>query len=221
MDIIRSTRGQAALFALTMFAALTPTIASSALAGTALAAAPSRPAEKGCKWEPFSDAKLGLDAWVQRCNFGKRKIDFITVGRSLAQRNSDSTGAPELVVAVLDLLPGEAPEQGIQRLFAARTEKKLVGRCLLTPFHDAGGLVGKAPTGVNRYTFVPNAALKKSLKAKADPNDVPEPACGAWGDDPDGIQYFESQPASGVQKVLFVRVGQDTPLFDEATLRLR
>ena len=183
---------------------------------------PSRAAEKGCSWEKFSDAKLGLDAWVQRCDFGSRKIDFVAVGRSLAQRYSDSTGAPELVVAVLDLDPAETPEHGIQRIFAARTEKKRAAQCLLAPFHDSGGLVGAEPAGVKRYTFLPNAALARALKAKADPNDVPEPACGAWGDDPDGIQYFEAQSASTtLHKVLFVRVGQDEPLFDEASLRLR
>ena len=221
MNIVRSTRVRVALLGFAMLVATAPILASPAPAGAGLAAAPSRPAEKGCKWETFSDATLGLDAWVQRCDFGKRKIDFVTVGRSLAQRYSDSKGAPELVVAVLDLLPAETPEHGIERLFAARTDKKLAGQCVLSPFHDAGGLVGKTPAGIKRYTFVPNAALKKKLKAKADRNDVPEPACGAWGDDPDGIQYFEAQPASGVAKVLFVRVGQDTPLFDEATLRLR
>jgi len=221
MTIVRSTRVRMASLVFTMLAAMAPALAAPMPTATSLAAAPSRPAEKGCRWERFSDAALGLDAWVQRCDFGKRKIDFVAVGRSLAQRYSDSTGAPELVVAVLDLLPEETPEHGIQRLFAARTDRKIAAQCVLTPFHDAGGLVGKAPAGIKRYTFVPNAALRKALKAKADPNDVPEPACGAWGEDPDGIQYFEAQPASGVAKVLFVRVGQDTPLFDEATLRLR
>jgi hypothetical protein len=221
MVFVRST---CALAALLGFAVLgTPMLATAAPvgAGKTLAVAPSRPAEKGCAWEKFSDANLGLDAWVQRCDFGKRKIDFVAVEHSLAQRYSDSTGAPELVIAVLDLLPAETPEHGIQRLFAARTSSKLVAQCALTPFHDAGGLVGKTPAGVKRYSFVANAALAKALKAKADPNDVPPPACGAWGDDPDGIQYFEAQPASGVQKVMFVRVGQDHPLFDEATIRLR
>jgi hypothetical protein len=184
---------------------------------------PSRPAEKGCAWEKFSDAKFGLDAWLQRCDFGKRKIDFVVRDHALAQRYSDSgDAAPELVIAVFDLLPAETPEHGIQRLFAARTEKKLVAQCVLTAYPGSSkGLGGVTPPGVQRYTFQPNAALKKALKAKADPNDVPEAACGAWGDDPDGVQYFEAQPASGVQKVMFVRLGQDEPLFDEATLRLR
>jgi len=183
---------------------------------------PSRAAEKGCAWEKFSDATLGLDAWVQRCQFGKRKVDFVARDHALAERYSDSSDAPELVIAILDLFPGEAPEHGIQRVFAERTDKKLVAQCVLTPFHgETAGLGGVTPAGIKRYTFVPNAALAKALKAKADPNDVPAPPCGAWGEDPDGVQYFEVHPAGGVQKVLFVRLGQDEPLFDEATLKLR
>ncbi|HVT03759.1 MAG TPA: hypothetical protein VHL58_10355 [Thermoanaerobaculia bacterium] len=73
---------------------------------------------------------------------------------------------------------------------------------------------------MKRYTFVPDAAYAKELKAKADPNEIPDPACGDWGDQPDGVQYFEAQPATGARSVLFVRVGQDEPLFDEKTLRL-
>ncbi|HYL05698.1 MAG TPA: hypothetical protein VE075_06640, partial [Thermoanaerobaculia bacterium] len=64
-----------------------------------------------------------------------------------------------------------------------------------------------------------DAAYAKELAAKHE-DGVPDPACGDWGDSPDGIQYFEAQPASGARKVLFVRLGQDEPLFDEATLRL-
>ena len=59
---------------------------------------------------------------------------------------------------------------------------------------------------------------RRSSTRKADPNEVGDPPCGEWGDAPDGIQYFEVQP--GERRVLFVRVGQDEPLFDEKTLRL-
>jgi len=78
---------------------------------------------------------------------------------------------------------------------------------------------GTLPAGIKRYTFSPDAAYAKELKALADPNEVPEPPCGDWGEMPDGIQYFEV-PAGEGRKVLFVRVGQDEPLFDEQTLRV-
>lgn len=180
----------------------------------ALKGGPSRPPVKGCAWEKLSDVKLGLEAWVQRCDFGFRKIDFLFTTNSLAVRFSDG-GGPDPLVDVLDLLPDETPEAGVRRLFAARTEKGLVGRCVMAPYRDT-----KAPPGVKRFTFVPSAAYQKELNAKADPNEVGDPPCGEWGTAPDGIQYFEAQPASGARKVLFVRVGQDEPLFDEKTLRL-
>lgn len=187
---------------------------------------PSRPAEKGCAWEKFSDASLHLDAWVQRCDFPGRKgyperrIDFVAVKNSLAQRYSDSKGPPDPLVDIYDLKSGETPEAGIRRLFGERTDHKLAARCVLAPYGEETGQA-KPPAGVKRYTFLPDAALAKELKAKQDPNDVPDPPCGDWGDAPDGIQYWEAQPASGVARVMFVRVGQDAPLFDEATLKLR
>jgi len=195
------------------------TLAASPLAGASpLAPKPSRAAEKGCQWERFSNAAMGLDAWVQRCDFGKRKIDFVAAGPSLAQRWSDGSGKPDPLVDVLDLKPGESPEKGIRRLFDERTEKKLAAQCVLAPWTDPERK--KQPPGVKRYTFVPNAALAKALKAKQSPDEVPDPPCGDWGDAPDGIQYWEAQPANSTTRVLFVRVGQDAPLYDEATLKL-
>jgi hypothetical protein len=177
---------------------------------------PSRPATKDCSWEKISDASLGFAAWVQRCDYGFRKIDFVIIKNSLAIRFSDG-GAPDPLIDVLDLQAGETPEAGIKRIYAARTDRKVAARCVLAPYRSEGM---KVPAGVKRYTFVPNAAYRKELDKTTDPNEVGDPSCGDWGEAPDGIQYFEAQPESAARKVLFVRVGQDEPLFDDATLRL-
>jgi hypothetical protein len=181
---------------------------------TAAPNAPSRAAMQGCAWEKLSDPGLGLEAWVQRCDLGFRKVDFFVQDASLMVRYSDG-GDPDPVVDVLELQAGEAPEDGLRRLFAARTDRGLVRRCVLAPYQEKD-----APAGVKRFAFVPDAAYRKQLDAEASPDEVPEPPCGEWGTTPDGIQYFEVQPQSGARKVLFVRLGQDEPLFDEKTLRL-
>ena len=173
---------------------------------------PSRAAEKGCIWEKFLDRKVGLQAWVQRCDFGFRKIDFLARGSSLAMRYSDG-GEVAPLVDVYDLTAGETAEAGLRRLFNAHTDRKIASRCVLAPYTGS-----PSPKGVLRYTFLPDHAFGKELEAKANPNDVPDPPCGDFGDAPDGIQYFEVHP--GARRVLFVRVGQDTPLFDEETLRI-
>ena len=174
---------------------------------------PSRPPVKGCRWERISDAAAGLDAWVQRCDFGFRKIELFVRGKSLFIQYSDG-GAPDPLVDVLELLPRETPEAGVTRIFRAHTPPALSSRCVLARYRNA-----KAPFGARFLTFVPDAAFQKELDAKRDPNEVPDPPCGEWGDAPDGIQYFEVWPGSRARKVFFVRVGQDEPLFDEKTLR--
>jgi hypothetical protein len=183
-------------------------------AGSLPGSKPSRKALNGCKWEKLSDAAAGLEVFAQRCDFGFRKIDFLFEKNALLIRYSDG-GKPDPVVEVFDLKDGEAVEAGVQRLFAERTSRFLVARCRLVPWTE-----GKPRAGSKRFTFEPEPSYAAELKKKQDPNEVPPPPCGDWGAAPDGIQYWEAQPASGARKVLFVRVGQDTPLYDERTLRL-
>lgn len=178
------------------------------------ASKPSRKALNGCKWEKLSDAAAGLEAWVQRCDLGFRKIDFQFEANALVIRYSDG-GRPDPVIEVLDLKDGETAEAGIQRLFAERTSRFLVSRCRLVPWKD-----GKPPAGSKWFTFEPEGAYAAELKKRQDPNEVAPPPCGDWGSAADGLQYWEAQPASGARKVLFVRVGQEKPLYDERTLRL-
>src|SRR5437763_3549735 len=97
------------------------------------AGAPSRPADKGCVWEKFSNASVGLEAWVERCDYGFRKIDFVPQGKSLAMRYSDG-GKPEPVVDVFDRLPNESGRAAVTRIFAAHTAKALAAKCVARPF---------------------------------------------------------------------------------------
>jgi hypothetical protein len=181
--------------------------------------APSRPADKDCAWHKVSDAALGFEAWVEKCDYGFRKIDFSIVKNSLAVRYSDGGAEPDPLVDVLALEGDETAEAGIKRFFAASTPKPVASRCLLAPYKGYEG-GPKAPEGVKRYTFVPDKKYQAELDKTASPDEVGEPPCGVFGDAPDGIQYFEAHPMSGARKFLFVRVGQDVPLFDEQTLKL-
>ena len=174
--------------------------------------APSRPPIDKCAWEKRADKTVGLAAWAQRCDFGFRQIHFEFVGNALAIKYSDG-GAPDPLVEVFDIKSGETAEAAVLRLLLEKTDKSVSARCVLAPYTQ-----GTVPAGVKRYTFSPDAAYAKELKALAY-DEVPEPPCGDWGEMPDGIQYFEV-PAGEGRRVLFVRVGQDEPLFDEQTLRV-
>ncbi|MBV9492983.1 MAG: hypothetical protein JOZ54_01970 [Acidobacteria bacterium] len=183
-------------------------------ATTAIAAdGPSRHADPQCVWQKLSDGDLGLEAWVERCNYADRKIDFVAKDHALLQRYSDSPEA-DPVIRLFDLLPGETPEAGLRRIFAAGTEKKVAQRCVLAPYKPAA-----KRAGVKRYEFVPDKAYAKELAAVQN-DGVPDPPCGELGTQPDSVQYFEVQHATGSRRVMLVLVGQDVPLFDDETLRL-
>ncbi|TIN26978.1 MAG: hypothetical protein E5Y31_14950 [Mesorhizobium sp.] len=188
-------------------------LASATIPAVADEPAPSRPPIDKCVWERLSDKNVGLAAWAQRCDFGFRQIHFEFAGNALAIKYSDG-GAADLLVELFDIKPGETAEATLQRLFLEKTDKAVSARCVLTPYTQ-----GTVPAGVKRYTFSPDAAYAKELKALANPDEVPEPPCGDWGEAPDGIQYFEV-PADEGRKLLFVRIGQDEPLFDEQTLEV-
>jgi hypothetical protein len=175
---------------------------------------PSRPADQGCRWESINDTTLGLAAWVQQCKHGTSEIHFAVSPPSVTLVDSDVKGPPYAVIDVIDLEPGESAENGMRRVFEKNTDAKIAKRCVLKPY------TGDKRPGVQRFAFVPDAAYAKELDAVASSDEVGDPPCGDWGDAPDGIQYFEVQPKSGAHKVLFVRVGQDIPLFDERTLTL-
>lgn len=199
-----------------MISTLSMAVALVATDASSTPVSPSRKPQKGCAWEQRVDADIGLQSWVQRCDFGFRKIDFLVVGHSLAQRYSDG-GAPEPVVDVFDLAGSESLEAGMKRVFSAATEKAVAARCVLAPFRAEGI---KTPAGVKRYAFVPDAAYGKELAKTQDPGDIPEPPCGLYGASADSIDYFETQPDAGSRHFAYVHAGQDTPMFDEATLKL-
>lgn len=174
---------------------------------------PSRPPIDKCVWENLADKTIGLAAWVQRFDFGFRQIHFEFVGNALAIKYSDGSALDPLV-ELFDITSGETADAAMLCLLREKTDKSVSARCVLT-------YIGRTvPAGVKRYTFSPDAAYAKELKALAN-DDVPQPPCGNWGEMPDGIQYFDFEvPADEGRKVLFVRAGQDEPLFDEQTLRV-
>jgi hypothetical protein len=181
---------------------------------------PSRAAVQGCKWERVSSDDLGFAAWVQRCDFGYRKVAFVLRGSTLFSRFSDG-GELDRDIEILPLHAGENEEAGLRRIFAERSSALIAKRCVLARFDSDP----PAPAGVKRYSFVANAAYRKQqdaiARAAGEENDIPDPECGDWGHKFDSVEYFETHPGSGARSVLYIRAGQDTPLFDEQTLQLR
>ena len=199
------------------FSALLAVAALSALFLSPVAAhspEPSRPAAQGCTWEHLSDAEAGLSVWVQRCDFGNYKVWFGFDHMNLVQYSSDGI-EPSIAIEVLDANDGETAQQAMRRVYDAHTDAITAGRCAVAPYTSI-----ESPAGVERYQFVADADYAAEPIENEDPNEAAGPLCGDWGSMALGAQYFEIQPQSPVRKILFVRVGEYQPLFDEQTLEL-
>ena len=99
---------------------------------------PSRPAYDKCKWEKLSDEKTVISAWVQPCDYGFRKIDFLFEGKSLMVRFSDG-GKPEPLVDVIDITPTVLDIAGVEapREYHGVAQMPLHGVSIATTFVDA------------------------------------------------------------------------------------
>jgi hypothetical protein len=186
-------------------------IVTSAFAAASFA--PSRPPFDQCTWEPFADARLGLETFVQRCEHGTRIIDFAVSGDALVMRDSGGS-AYGLRVEVIARQDGETPKAAITRAFKAHTDAAIAARCVLEPYERE-----PPPPGVTRFEFEPGAAYEKELE-KTQGDGIPESACGPWGHSTDGEQYFEVPANADARAVLFVVIGPSDALFDELRLKV-
>ena len=185
-------------------------------------APPSRPAETGCEWRSLINPQIGLAVWVQTCTDEQKTLRWELTNNALTGHPAASSKAgqpaePLRFVEFFDLMPGESPVAGIQRIFRANTPDELKKRgCVVQPYR------GKLPTqpGAYRYSVIPTTRYAQALASGPQPQGKAPYPCGDWGEQYDHIQYFEVQPTSRVRKLLFVRTGPAPMLFDEQSVHL-
>jgi hypothetical protein len=182
------------------------------------AVAASRAPEKGCAWKTLSSPELGLEVSVQRCDFGYRVIEFLTLPRKrvLYQSMQDTGKKASLypVVTVFTMKARETPDAAIKRVALGRLSWYKRKHCLVVPRRLDHLAPGKAA-----FTLSPDKKYAAAALEAAG-GDIPEPPCGEFGELADGLTYFEFHPAENPARFLFVDAGQDTPLFDETSLKL-
>ena len=113
--------------------------------------APSRAPVKGCAWEKLADATLGLEGWIQRCDFGLRKINLYAKQNALMIHWSDG-GEDSPLIETFDLLADEKPDSAIKRIFAEHTaDKNLVAALAAQAVQGRRPACGAAVAGVTLH----------------------------------------------------------------------
>ncbi len=164
---------------------------------------PVRSAYEGFRWELLRGA--GFACWAQRNASIRLMIDPSIPGLVLVR---DGDPAPRTLVRIFDL-----PDRNIESLL-----KQLAQEPGWKPEETARFQEKKCDRkGVRRFVLVPDGAYARRMDSLMQREPVPA-TCSGWGVGNSGMRYFEIQD-SHPDRVIFMEIGQDAPLFDEQTFR--
>jgi hypothetical protein len=181
----------------------------------ALAAEPSRHADRGCAWKPFESAELGIKLLVEDCTDPRAHYVFSAKDGWVEQhRPSDETtyGSPR-VIQVLSKPADQPIEAAIREQFiATMTDKEAKASCTVARAKQTG----VKGAGKQVFELVPTGAYAKKIERelRKEPRDF---GCGEYGKGQSTV-YFEYHPAESKTRFLWVDAGQEAPLFDENSL---
>lgn len=178
---------------------------------------PSRAPYPNCQWQPFVSRPAGIALLVQQCNPPLRVFSADESGVFATSANAPAGGRSVSPVSrTIEIYP-KRPNQPIADAIAERFFPTLPppaqGHCLV----QTGNRL-KIAGPKEFYTLVPDAAYQADAQRQAG-SDPGAQICGDHGII-NAVTYFEYHPGEDPSRYLFVRVGQDAPLFDEHSIRL-
>jgi hypothetical protein len=178
---------------------------------------PSRAPYPNCQWQPFVSRTAGLGMLVQQCTPPLRVFSADESGVFATSTNAPAGGRSiNPVGRIIEIYP-KRPTQPITDAIAERffpiLPAQAQGRCEVQ-----GGNRLRIAGPKEFYSLAPTAAYQADAQRQAG-SDPGAQVCGDHGIT-NAVTYFEYHPTEDPSRYLFVRVGQDAPLFDEHSLRL-
>lgn len=156
---------------------------------------PSRQPYEQCIWKKISGA--GIVLWGQSCDFGDKsvRLNFDPKVPGIVLQDGTSTAT---VIQVFEL-----PNKKIEDLLSTLN---IDTKCVFNQIESDR-------TDVTKFTLVPT-----NTELRTDEPTVS--TCNGYGMGNSGVHYFEIH-SSNPSKALFIDAGQESPLFDEQTIRVK
>lgn len=177
-----------------------------------------RQAEKDCKWEDFSASNLGISIMVQNCNWKEMSPIFLESKNAIIQipeKLKNSKKDYYKVIEVYKKKENEDFEEVINKQFISKLSRVEKNHCSAKQSY----FILDDKSKVN-FVIEPDTVLSERILQQTSEGQIPRDPCGEYGISGNGfIRYFEYHPEESKTKYIFVRVGQDAPLFDEKTIR--
>ncbi|QOY89193.1 hypothetical protein [Paludibaculum fermentans] len=184
------------------------------LVALASASAQRKP-EPGCQWVQWESEDLGLRMSVQKCE-GRAAREFKVLNNKIRMVNPGQEAAMgNAVIEVWEKPPRQSVQEAINRRFYPKMTSRQQMGCVVT---DAGEKFPLGDPNKQVFQITPNA-LYKSEADKIRESEPGAEVCGLYGE-LDQKQYFEYHPTESKIRYLFIRLGLDTPMFDERSIEL-
>ena len=181
----------------------------------------SRKAEKGCSWFTIQSIDPKFSVLAQDCDYGFRKITHSFEGRALIQNYSDQpeSSEPNKVIRLFGKLTADSPKAALTRLFIDNLEPYEKDHCIAVQA-TSKQIAGIHLTDPSKTIWVitPDKEYAAKIKGETAEGDMPENSCGYYGLPVDSVAYFEFH-SKNPGMFAWVVIGQDTPLFDEQSLK--
>jgi hypothetical protein len=169
---------------------------------------PLREPYAGMSWEIVSGA--GMEFWAQQSPDLRVGISETLPGAFVERMENGQPVALERVIQVF-LLPSQKIEDLLPILAADEGWSKAEGCSFET--------IASNRAGVDRYELRPTGKARQAYEKRAAVEPITH-TCAGWGMGNSGIRYFEIHQ-SNPDKALFLEIGQEAPLFDENSIRLK
>ncbi len=175
---------------------------------------PSRPPSPGCSWKPWRDEQLGIVMLVQQCT-GSNAPKFVSDNSTVRiVVGGKSPAQSPIALEVYEKPDRQKVRDTIDGRFRSRLSSRQKAGC------DIVDVTEKYPlTRDNQaWQIVPAGSYKAEAAKQRDAEPAAE-VCGPYGEI-DTVQYFEFHPSESKTRYLYVRLGLESRLFDEQSIRI-
>ena len=175
---------------------------------------PSRPPNAGCAWKPWRDEQLGILMLIQECQ-GSNSPKFVTANSTVRVVSPGRTPAQSpIALEVYEKPDRQKVKDTLDGRFRSKLSSRQKAGCELTEVSEKFAL----PRDREAWQIVPVGPYKAEAAKLRDVEPGAE-VCGAYGE-VDTTQYFEYHPTESKTRYLYVRLGTDSRLFDEKSIRI-
>ena len=182
-------------------------------------AVPSRKPLAGCQWKEFTDQRLGIYMLIQECQPPGPQMTFVASGNAVYEVRTSQVSDPakgQKVVEVFEKPEAQPIMEAIRQQFVDKLPAKEKAGCTV---REPAMRLRLNDSGKETFEIVPKDAYAEEI-ARFRSQAPGVLACGEYGQ-ADPVWYFEYHPLEIKTRFLFVRYGQDEPLFDEQSIRLQ